>query len=815
MKKILSLLLAFLPWAVWGQLTITTTSSTAYMQDRNNAIYPAFVDHMAYQSWTESGSKDYFQLQARGGSSYAWEVIQGQLPDGLTLSLEGKIAGTPQKEGTFTFTVKVRSGEQSATRELIMVAEPYRAQWYERAKFGVNVSCGFLSEPRIVGAWTMPKDTIQAKIRKLEARMTAFDANAWVDETINLGGKFLNYAGHSFDAWRMWPSITPTNGEMKTTRNYVGELITACHAKHIKFISYFAPDKGGNPGNTDYAVWTPEVATGFDAWGNLNFGLCKELVDMGADGVWVDVGATPELFAVDPNWFNWQKIVSYARTKNPYFIFFSNPGIRAFGSAVNYFYNDVAVFEGEARMESALVGVGHLPATPKKMAAETTILLDLEWAWNSSRGIPNVPAKDPDVLIEYIKRNWENGATVSLNWPVKPDGTFIVPEYRAALTKIGNFVRANQPWLPAPEIVEEEGKIEIKAEKGTRIFYTTNGTTPGEQSPIFMNKIPAVEGIKAVAVTKEGNRSRTVESPQKVVSSLSGYATLFTSATGNVSRVDTLGYFRGMRIVVGAADVWLGAVGRPDAGQADYELLIKDFSSDKPVLHWKGSAVTKEGSTAYLRLPETRLTAGHSYLIAFKENGAYLANTLSTLPFNSDLRLVEKYVLNARGDRMPLVVDGYGALLNLKYKLSPEKSKNLALGKPVVFLSNVNGSLLNPSAELLFAENGVDGDMNTIAVGGGEYAYTYRIDLLETTPIREVKLFFWPENIGTEMEIYTSLDGVNLTKRLSINNSNLKTELILSLGSVNARYVYIKALKPDGPRQPGSQMSFREVQVFN
>ncbi|PKK37355.1 hypothetical protein BWI96_05625 [Siphonobacter sp. SORGH_AS_0500] len=814
MKAFLSLLISLMPLALWAQLTITTTSSTAYRKDRGNAIYPAFVDHLPYQSWTEAGSKDYFQLRAEGGKYYSWILTQGHLPDGLSLSTEGRIQGTPEKEGTYTFTVQVTSGNRSASKKLTMVAEPYRAQWYERAKFGVNVSCGFLSEPRIVGAWTMPKDTIQAKIRKLEARMSAFDAQTWVNETVNLGGKFLNYAGHSFDAWRMWPSTTPTNGEMKTTRNYVGELITACHNKGIKFISYFAPDKGGNPDNTDYAAWDPKIATDFDAWGTMNIGLCRELVDMGADGLWVDVGATPELFTVDPRWFDWQKIVAYARTKNPYFIFLSNPGIRAFGSVVNYPYNDVAVFEGEARMESVLIGVGHLPAARKKMAAETSILLDKEWAWSPSRGTPNVPAKDPEVIIDFIKRNWANGATISLNWPVRVDGTFIVPEYRAALTKIGAFVRANQPWLPAPELQEAGGQVTLKAVGGTQIFYTTDGKTPGKNSRMFTGKLPVSKMIRAVAIGKNGNSSREAQRPARVVESLEGYSTGFASSKDYTSRIDTLGYFRGMRVVVGASDLTLAAVGHPDAGQISHEILIKEYATDKPVLVFKGSAVVKEAGFNYLLIPETRLEAGHSYLIAFKEAGPYRAHTLTVVPQNPDVRIVEKYILNAQGDRIPVKKDGYGALLALKYRRDSETSKNLALGKPVAFLSNKNGALLNPSAEILFPENGVDGDMNTVAIGGGEYAYTYRIDLLESTEIRQIKLFFYPENIATELEIYTSLDGSDKTRRLSMDNAKLKTELSLPLGVVKARYVYIKALKPDGPEQPGAQMSIGEVQVF-
>ena len=47
-----------------------------------------------------------------------WSITAGSLPDGLDLSGDGKIAGTPTKAGTFDFTVKVEAGNGEATKDL-------------------------------------------------------------------------------------------------------------------------------------------------------------------------------------------------------------------------------------------------------------------------------------------------------------------------------------------------------------------------------------------------------------------------------------------------------------------------------------------------------------------------------------------------------------------------------------------------------------------------------------------------------------------------------------------------------------------------
>ena len=62
---------------------------------------------------------DYSQtLAAEGSAPIAWSVAGGALPEGLTLSNDGTISGTPTAEGKSTFTVEATNNYGSETREL-------------------------------------------------------------------------------------------------------------------------------------------------------------------------------------------------------------------------------------------------------------------------------------------------------------------------------------------------------------------------------------------------------------------------------------------------------------------------------------------------------------------------------------------------------------------------------------------------------------------------------------------------------------------------------------------------------------------------
>ena len=63
-------------------------------------------------------------LTATGDTPITWSIDTGSLPDGLTLSTAGVIAGTPETANTFNFTVKATNATGSGTKALSIVIAP-------------------------------------------------------------------------------------------------------------------------------------------------------------------------------------------------------------------------------------------------------------------------------------------------------------------------------------------------------------------------------------------------------------------------------------------------------------------------------------------------------------------------------------------------------------------------------------------------------------------------------------------------------------------------------------------------------------------
>lgn len=62
------------------------------------------------------------ELQATGGvGSHAWSLASGTLPVGLSLKSDGTLTGIPTTAGSRTFTVRVTTGGETATRQLTLV----------------------------------------------------------------------------------------------------------------------------------------------------------------------------------------------------------------------------------------------------------------------------------------------------------------------------------------------------------------------------------------------------------------------------------------------------------------------------------------------------------------------------------------------------------------------------------------------------------------------------------------------------------------------------------------------------------------------
>ncbi len=398
---------------------ITTTSSAVYMEDRDNAIYPAFVDNFKYQAWTMDGSTDYFQLKTSGAvGDVTWSITSGALPDGLQMSQDGKIYGKATKEGTFSFSVKATDelGNQ-ASKTLSMLAKPFKSKWHEDAKFGVMIQWGAFSAPNI---------TTKEDLYKMEQRTVNFDADEWAQKIADMGGRVFNFTVMGGDSIRLWPSQFDSALDLHTERNYVGELIEACHERGIKFIGYIPGQLG----------WLSNPDSGVDGTPNmLQFEALQELVDMGMDGMWVDLGGALNL---EP-WFNWKQIASMIKYKNPDFIMTVNPCGTENGWAVEYDYIDFITTEGHYRPGN--MPVASWSRTTKRMSSEMTGLLQSEWGDTGSNSLTHILGADE--IIQNIRDNWANGVTYLAAIVAQTDGTFTTPAADAQLPKVAEWVNNN------------------------------------------------------------------------------------------------------------------------------------------------------------------------------------------------------------------------------------------------------------------------------------------------------------------------------------------------------------------------------------
>ena len=141
---------------------------------------------------------------------------------------------------------------------------------------------------------------------------------------------------------------------------------------------------------------------------------------------------------------------------------------------------------------------------------------------------------------------------------------------------------------------------------------------------------------------------------------------------------------------------------------------------------------------------------------------------------------------------------------------------NLAFGKPARLLSldglhpiDVNGGGGRPR----FAKLGVDGRSDTYAMGGGEWPWTYEVDLLEARPVRRVRVTFSADHFATQLRLQVSADGRSW-QTVGESTGLLGKPFAAEFEPVHARFIRVIALKPDGPNQPGAQMGVAELEAY-
>ena len=141
----------------------------------------------------------------------------------------------------------------------------------------------------------------------------------------------------------------------------------------------------------------------------------------------------------------------------------------------------------------------------------------------------------------------------------------------------------------------------------------------------------------------------------------------------------------------------------------------------------------------------------------------------------------------------------------------PVPPGNLASYKPAKLLSP-DGLRALPASAFHFAHYGVDGDPATTAQGGNNWAWSYHVDLRATHRIRRIVIHFG-RNYATEYKVLLSADGKSWRTVATVANCTGGTREH-PVEALDARFIRLEAVKPNGPDQPGGQMSIAELEVY-
>ncbi|MDG0791308.1 Ig-like domain-containing protein [Cohnella ginsengisoli] len=141
-------------------------------------------------------------------------------------------------------------------------------------------------------------------------------------------------------------------------------------------------------------------------------------------------------------------------------------------------------------------------------------------------------------------------------------------------------------------------------------------------------------------------------------------------------------------------------------------------------------------------------------------------------------------------------------------------SVNKALNKPAAAMtSNLRGLLsTHPGAQ---ETNGNDGNPNTGTQANGQYDWAYRVDLGGLQSVDRMAVTFNAGSFATQFEFLISRDGIDWEVMDSFNNTVGGTTYSTFFEETRmARYAVVRAIRPNGPAQPGSQMNVSEFEVF-
>lgn len=810
-------------------LEITTRSSSDYLTDRENSIYPAFVDNLKYQSWTFDGERDYYDIKADGGKGpYKFNIVSGSLPDGINMDENGRLSGTPTKEGTFEFTVKATDSAGNAVEKaLVMEANPFRAKWYDDMRFGIFNQSGVANS-------YIANYGVKEGMKKYEEMVNrTFDPEKWAQQLEDLGAKAFNFTAFGGDGVRKWPSKFASTNGLAIKRNVVKELLDACHKRDIKLMTYIAPD----------TTWTgsieldPETGT----WYPLMKGAAMELAEMGVDSIWMDMGMN----TIEADWYD---TISAIRTINPYIVVVTNGGIANGGKFTNYPYNDIVNWEGPEAWDcpDSSRSYGDMPVVykanvRKKVGLEAAVLAGPHWSSDDKgHGDVDYLIKPTDEIIKNIQDNWDVGATYMINYPFqwRNGGELINPLSKAAIDTITKWVKANitPSDTPVPSIEEGTygGEQELTLTAKGKIYYTTDGSMPNDQSIEYTEPIKITDSvkIKAAAFEEGKGKSRIMEKDYVISGKTDSCEKLVTENLKISVEQPKISAMYGMEIRTGNNPLEIRAIGRYATGNDGKGHLItlrkNDGGTSQPLVY---SEIDMSVGTAdaqgfkYKEIAPVVLEPRSNYVILCEETPETTFGNVKDIKsvaanhatiFAGSLTDDQQYITGeflACGD-----ISDKQQIMNLKFNVLPcpdtVDMKNIAAEAVLKLLDN-NGTERGPSAWRHYSYNAIDDNLDTYAAPGYAYAWTLFVDLKkEYKDIDEIIVTMSEQYYATEFQIDVSNDNVNWKTITYVNDNHTGGEKKFTYDPFTARYVRVRSLKPDGAGQEGSQMTVAELKIY-
>lgn len=154
---------------------------------------------------------------------------------------------------------------------------------------------------------------------------------------------------------------------------------------------------------------------------------------------------------------------------------------------------------------------------------------------------------------------------------------------------------------------------------------------------------------------------------------------------------------------------------------------------------------------------------------------------------------------------------GYGVFVHYLEDLQNDPQQIHSLGRRTSWDECVREFDVNGGVH--FAKLGVDGNPKTTALAGGEWPWSYEVDLLEPHALRRVKVTFAQNGYATQLRISVSSDRKGWETVASAENLDGRP-FSCDFAPVQAQYVRVSALKPNGPNQTGAQMAVAELEVY-